>query len=81
MALWGWWEGTLTEDERVTLMDSYDRTLDPDVARSLRSQPVGVTIVEPRRESAGEHIHWSLTDEAREFIAYRDYERRHPDQA
>jgi hypothetical protein len=79
MVLWGWWEGTLTEEQRSVLMDSYDRPLDPDHARQLRSQVPGVAIVEPSREGTDGAIQWKLTAEVREFIAFRDYERRHPD--
>lgn len=81
MALWSWWEGTLTEEQRVILMDSYDRPPDPDQARQLRSQVPGVAIDEPRREGTDGAIQGRLTEQVREFIAFRDYERRHPDWA
>lgn len=76
MALWDWWEATLTESQRDRLMAAAEPTIDQDLAVELRGGGLLVIESAPARCGSG----WQLRQETADFVAARNYDRCHPDE-
>jgi len=78
--LWEWWEGTPTQAQRDNLMDVVYLPLDPDLALKLwRSSGALILVVPEKWSTDTDPERWHLTDEVLDFVAAREYDRRHPE--
>jgi hypothetical protein len=83
MQLWAWWEGSLDEYGRDRFLECYDRTVKPAEARALWQFGGDVVVITPLfwSDDADHPWAWTLAPDVRNFVAARDYERRHPGEA
>jgi hypothetical protein len=77
--LWDWWLGTLTDADREELLETHGQHLRPEFAHHLWLNSHTLPVVVATDVSPDHDAHWNLTADVLDFVGWRIYELRNPE--